>query len=85
MKKNSQIIELAFTIVIAFLLSGVMYMVLAFVLDNLNIFTRGVADMLNTFTSACAGVIVGYKLHILMMTSLVRTRKSIKKKISSRT
>lgn len=83
MKKNSTMTELAFIIILAFLMSATIYFVLAFVLSMFNAFGETARIYLNSVTSTLAGLIIGFKLKELMAT-VPATKRPAKKKSKSR-
>ncbi len=66
MKKDTSITELAFIIILAFLLSATLYFVLAFALSMFDAFDDTARIYLNSVTSTLAGLIIGFKLRELM-------------------
>ncbi len=75
MNKYYYYVELLFTVVVAFIIGFALYVVLLSVFANLDIATEEVRTNLNTFTSAIAGLLVGYKLATLSSKPAKKSRK----------
>lgn len=64
---KNPITELAFLVLIAWLLSSLLYGVIAFTLANMDMFNETAKVSLNSVSSAFAGLIVGYKLRDIVL------------------
>lgn len=60
--KNNPLVELVFLVVLAFLLSSVLYAIIAFTLANLDMFDDAARVNLSSVTGVFAGLIIGYRL-----------------------
>lgn len=67
MKNKSKFIkELIITLIVATLLSSVLALIMAFILGIIGTATDEILSYVNTVASTIWGLIVGYKLHMLL-------------------
>ena len=77
-KKNSNAqpyIELCLSVLVAFALSTLIAIILAFVATSLGYFTHEISIWINTLSSLVAGLVVGYQLNALLVTHTKPKRK----------
>ena len=65
--KTNPIAELTFLVILAFLLSSVLYAVIAFTLASFDMFSDSAKVSLNSVTGVFAGLIIGYRLRDMVL------------------